>query len=83
MFALMRTYMKCIGYSGPWITPGSVEDFFDVPQGEEQKRKEKEHRWQKPRRPDKFLLFVQVQFLFKGPQKHLFNLKETSAKFRN
>lgn len=28
MFALMRTYMKYIGYSGPWITPGSVEDFL-------------------------------------------------------
>lgn len=79
MFALMRTYMKRIGYSGPGITPGSVEDFLMCLKEGRRKEEEKEHRWQKPRRPDKFLLFEQVQFLFKGPPKHLFNLKETSA----
>ena len=45
-----------------WLCLG----FFDVPQGGKEDKRQEEHRWQKPRRPDEFLLFIQLEFLFKG-----------------
>lgn len=75
----MRIYIKYIEHLNPWAIAECALDFLMYQGGEDRKEGEREQRCQK--RLDEFLLYNYI--FFQMPPKYLFNLRKSSAKFRN